>query len=266
MTSKDLGGGNVEVKSEPMILSSNHHQEDVPSGVGSVSVTEFITSEGDLGLPPLSHGMSSQFMFPSDPSPGDPGAVAPAPATHVTIQHEKESITSVVTGTGYSTRVVSLTVSNPGNQLDSGQQQSQGRLEEPQDLTPMQDVGQLSQGLSSSPETPGKKDRNSRKQCPYCTKDFHEMSLKRHIKDVHFRNQNTCVICPQCCKQYASQNSLYSHLNRVHGVKKDEIQLLAQSVGGHSSDDMLVRHGNSQQNDSNHDGIMDLAQHSDHSN
>jgi hypothetical protein len=51
-------------------------------------------------------------------------------------------------------------------------------------------------------------------------------------------------------------------------VKKDEIQLLTQSVGGHNSDgshDMLVRHGN-QQNDSNHDGIMDLAQHSDHSN
>ena len=41
------------------------------------------------------------------------------------------------------------------------------------------------------------------------------MSVKRHIKDVHFRNQNTYVICPQCCKQYASQNSLYSHLNRV---------------------------------------------------
>ena len=48
--------------------------------------------------------------------------------------------------------------------------------------------------------------------------DFHEMSLKRHIKDVHFRNQNTYVICPQCCKQYASQNSLYSHLNRVGGT------------------------------------------------
>ena len=47
------------------------------------------------------------------------------------------------------------------------------------------------------------------------------MSLKRHIKDVHFRNQNTYVICPQCCKQYASQNSLYSHLNRVHGVKRE---------------------------------------------
>ena len=48
----------------------------------------------------------------------------------------------------------------------------QGQLEdhEPQDLTPMQDVGQLSQALSNSPDTPGKKDRNSRKQCPYCTK------------------------------------------------------------------------------------------------
>ena len=102
----------------------------------------------------------------------------------------------------------------------------------------------------SSPDTPGKKERNSRKQCPYCHKDFHEMSLKRHIKDVHFKNQNTYVICPQCCKQYASQNSLYSHLNRVsgqgwsvraiftiiftssqvHGVKKDDIQL--QMAGG----------------------------------
>ena len=49
----------------------------------------------------------------------------------------------------------------------------------------------------------------------YISLDFHEMSLKRHIKDVHFKNQNTYVICPQCCKQYASQNSLYSHLNRV---------------------------------------------------
>jgi hypothetical protein len=34
----------------------------------------------------------------------------------------------------------------------------------------MQDVGHLSAGLSSSPDTPGKKDRNSRKQCPYCNK------------------------------------------------------------------------------------------------
>lgn len=60
------------------------------------------------------------------------------------------------------------------------------------------------------------------------------MSLKRHIKDVHFRNQNTYVICPQCCKQYASQNSLYSHLNRVHGVKKDMLQdMQLQVLYGH---------------------------------
>ena len=89
----------------------------------------------------------------------------------------------------------------------------EGRGEEPQDLTPMQDVSntQVTIALNnmpvfssmiqvsshSSPDTPGKKERNSRKQCPYCHKDFHEMSLKRHIKDVHFRNQNTYVICPQ---------------------------------------------------------------------
>ena len=45
------------------------HHEDVPGNVGSVSVTEFITSEGDLSLPSLPHGMSTQFMFPPDPSP-----------------------------------------------------------------------------------------------------------------------------------------------------------------------------------------------------
>ena len=92
---------------------------------------------------------------------------------------------------------------------------------------------------SNSPgtPTPPKKDRNSRKTCGYCHKDFHEMSLKRHIKDVHFRNQNTYVICPQCCKQYASQNSLYSHLNRVHGVKRDmmqDIQLQMVAGGGNN--------------------------------
>ena len=51
------------------------------------------------------------------------------------------------------------------------------RLEEPEpkDLTPMQDVsnhagvGHMG-GLTGSPETPGKKERNSRKQCPYCNK------------------------------------------------------------------------------------------------
>ena len=38
--------------------------------------------------------MSSQFMFTSDPS-GDQGSEAPAPATHVTIQQEKDANTSV---------------------------------------------------------------------------------------------------------------------------------------------------------------------------
>ena len=95
------------------------------------------------------------------------------------------------------------------------------------------------------------------------------MSLKRHIKDVHFRSQNTYVICPQCCKQYASQNSLYSHLNRVHNVKKDvmaDIQIpMANNQGGgqggHSSN------ANPQHNDNNHhDGIVNLTHHSDSSN
>jgi len=246
LVTKDHGQlNNVEVKSEPLSMMSGngqgggHHDQD-PGG--TVSVAEFITTEGDLSLPPLPHGMSNQFMFPPDPSPGDPGAIAPPPAALVTIQPEKESVTSV--GTSYSTtRVVSVAV--PGTTSLDGHQQDplhdhvshhggpgtpQGHRthdQEPQDLTPMQDVSNTQLSTTTSPDTPGRKEkeRNSRKQCPYCHKDFHEMSLKRHIKDVHFRNQNTYVICPQCCKQYASQNSLYSHLNRVHGVKKDEIHL-----------------------------------------
>ena len=133
---------------------------------------------------------------------------------------------------------------------------------------------------SPSPTPPKGKDRNTRKTCGYCHKDFHEMSLKRHIKDVHFRNQNTYVICPQCCKQYASQNSLYSHLNRVHGVKKDmlqdmQIQVMpgnpnSGSSGGSSqgsgpgNNSGTPTPGGSHEN--HHDGIMDLAQHSDSSN
>ena len=93
------------------------------------------------------------------------------------------------------------------------------------------------------------------------------MSLKRHIKDVHFRSQNTFVICPQCCKQYASQNSLYSHLNRVHNVKKDvmaDIQIPMSNNQGSAG-----AHGNQagQHNDNNHhDGIVNLTHHSDSSN
>ena len=122
--------------------------------------------------------------------------------------------------------------------------------------------------------------------------DFHEMSLKRHIKDVHFRNQNTYVICPQCCKQYASQNSLYSHLNRVHGVKKDmlqdmQLQMVQQNSSGGSSTAAGQPQAASADNNgsssssstqpqaasaasaggsNNHEGIMDLAHHSDSSN
>merc|ERR1719476_631787 len=226
LVTKDPLSNHVEVKSEPLPMMAAHH-EDVPGNVGSVSVTEFITSEGDLSLPSLPHGMSTQFMFPPDPSPaGDPGAIAPQPAALVTIQPEKEG--------GYS-RVVSVSMPehitshpSPSTPTSHHTYKEEGRGEEPQDLTPMQDVSNTQVSSHSSPDTPGKKERNSRKQCPYCHKDFHEMSLKRHIKDVHFRNQNTYVICPQCCKQYASQNSLYSHLNRVHGVKKDDIQLQLQ--------------------------------------
>ena len=131
------------------------------------------------------------------------------------------------------------------------------------------------------------------------------MSLKRHIKDVHFRNQNTYVICPQCCKQYASQNSLYSHLNRVHGVKKDMLQDMqlqmvqtttqqnnsgaGSAAGGQPQASSAPDNNGSSSSSSsaaaavavqpqaasaaaaaggsnNHEGIMDLAHHSDSSN
>jgi uncharacterized C2H2 Zn-finger protein len=101
------------------------------------------------------------------------------------------------------------------------------------------------------------------------------MSLKRHIKDVHFRSQNTFVICPQCCKQYASQNSLYSHLNRVHNVKKDAMGDLQLGIathstpGGSASNNGSVASGSGgQHNDhsNHHDGIVNLAHHSDSSN
>jgi uncharacterized C2H2 Zn-finger protein len=268
LISKDLNGSNgVEVKSEPLLMSTSHNQEDVPSSVASVSVTEFITTpEGDL-LPPLHQGLPAGFISTFDPSGGDPGAIAPAPATHVTIQPEKDTITSV-SGSGFSTtRVVSLSVANnAGNQIYATQTQGQLDDHEPKDLTPMHDVEDHvgtpgMSAMNTSTSSSGKKDRNARKNCPHCNKDFHEMSLKRHINDIHLRNQDTYVICPQCCKQYSSQNSLYSHLNRVHGVKKDELQLLANSVN--TDGGLLVRQGPSH-NDSNH--VMDLAQHSDQSN
>jgi len=269
LVTKDISGNNVEVKSEPLSMIGTQHHEEAPSSVASVSVTEFITSEGDLSLPPLPHGMSNQFMFPPDPSPGDPGAIAPQPAALVTIQPEKEVVTSVANYN--TTRVVSVSVDHNVTHPSPTTPTHCREEQEPQDLTPMQDVaGPLSNSQissHSSPDTPGKKERNSRKQCPYCHKDFHEMSLKRHIKDVHFRNQNTYVICPQCCKQYASQNSLYSHLNRVHGVKKDEIQLqMAAGVmdrGDSNHSDakydagMMVEGGRSEQA---HDGLLSIRQ------
>ena len=45
LINKDLSGSGVEVKSEPLLMNSSHTQEDVPSSVASVSVTEFITTE-----------------------------------------------------------------------------------------------------------------------------------------------------------------------------------------------------------------------------
>ena len=59
----------------------------------------------------LFSGMNSQFMFPSDQcSPGDPGAIAPAPAALVTIQPDKEQ-TQYTSG---NTRVVSVSVQDSG--------------------------------------------------------------------------------------------------------------------------------------------------------
>lgn len=266
LISKELtGSSGVEVKSEPLLMNSTHNQEEVPSSVASVSVTEFITTaDGEL-LPPIHPSLQTQFISTFDPSGGDGGAVAPAPATHVTIQPEKEAITSV-SGSYSTTRVVSLSVANnTGNQIYANQTQARLDEHEPKDLTPMQEVENHTGPVLTALTDSGKKDRNARKTCPHCNKDFHEMSLKRHINDIHLRNQNTYVICPQCCKQYASQNSLYSHLNRVHGVKKDDLQMMSQTVQNNvNTDGLLVRQQNTSHNDSNH--VMDLAQHSDHSN
>merc|ERR1712029_607760 len=126
----------------------------------------------------------------------------------------------------------------------------------------------MGNGGQGTPGSAGNSDKKTgaRKSCPYCNKDFHEMSLKRHIKDVHFRSQNTYVICPQCCKQYASQNSLYSHLNRVHNVKKDvmgDLQLGSMTPGGPpggsvSNNGSVASGSGGQHNDhsNHHDGIV----------
>lgn len=44
LINKELSGSGVEVKSEPLLMTS-HSQEEAPSSVASVSVTEFITTE-----------------------------------------------------------------------------------------------------------------------------------------------------------------------------------------------------------------------------
>merc|ERR1719458_1429717 len=106
LVTKDMVTNSVEVKSEPlsMIGTGATHHEEVPSSEANVSVTEFIT--GDI-LPPLPHGMSSQFMFPSEGcSPGDPGAIAPPPAALVTIQPDKDYAQPVAS----RTQVVSVSV------------------------------------------------------------------------------------------------------------------------------------------------------------
>ena len=114
--------------------------------------------------------MSSQFMFPGEQcSPGDPGAIAPPPAALVTIQPDKEAGPAG----GYSSgagqgggRVVSVSVQPDTGPSTPTHSNNAGDTEQAQDLC------QLNSGISShsSPDTPGKKERNSRKQCPYCHK------------------------------------------------------------------------------------------------
>ena len=271
--------------------------EDVPSS--GVNVTEFITShENDLTLQSLTtHGISPQFMFsPAETTGGDNAAAAAAnaatnngggggggggpaapTATLVTIDDK-----SPIVSTANSHHLHHLSHAHVGHHHP---------LDEPQDLTPAPPTSPPPAAAPPGPPpapphtpgasnpavgspTPPKKDRNSRKTCPHCNKDFHEMSLKRHIKDVHFRSENTYVICPQCCKQYASQNSLYSHLNRVHGVKKEllnssDMQLQASSAAS-TPTTSTASTAAAAGADNHHDGIMDLApqhhHHSDNSN
>ena len=84
----------------------------------------------------------------------------------MTIQPEKEvSVSNYNT----NTRVVSVSVQDgtPTTPTHCRPEET-----EPQDLTPIQPENvSLNQQIShSSPDTPGKKERNSRKQCPYCNK------------------------------------------------------------------------------------------------
>lgn len=75
------------------------------------------------------------------------------------------------------------------------------------------------------------------------------------------------------CKYFLFQNSLYSHLNRVHGYKKDmmsdlQIQVAggtpsgsgASNGGGADGTDSGLHHQHHQHD--SRDAIMDLAHHS----
>ena len=99
----------------------------------------------------------------------DPGAIAPPPAALVTIQPEKEVS---VSNYNPNTRVVSVSVQEGTSPPTPSHCRAETQDTEPQDLTPIQPENvSLSQQMShSSPDTPGKKERNSRKQCPYCNK------------------------------------------------------------------------------------------------
>ena len=87
----------------------------------------------------------------------------------MTIQPEKEvSVSNYNT----NTRVVSVSVQEGTAPTTPTHCRTEAQDTEPQDLTPIQPENvSLNQQIShSSPDTPGKKERNSRKQCPYCNK------------------------------------------------------------------------------------------------
>ena len=231
------------------------HHEDVPGNVGSVSVTEFITSEGDLSLPSLPHGMSPQFIFPPDPSPAGEIFFLPllnwigffplrrswsyCPATGspgndpaweggrlqqggVGLHAGAHHLSSIPIHTHQPPYVQGGRKGGGTSRLDTHAR----CVKYPSNHCPEQyarifycfkNLSMIQVSSHSSPDTPGKKERNSRKQCPYCHKDFHEMSLKRHTKDAHFRNQNTYFICPQwkgCQRKQSVTNNTGININR----------------------------------------------------
>ena len=115
-------------------------------------------------------GMSSQFMFPGEQcSPGDPGAIAPPPAALVTIQPDKDGAGGQYSGgAGQGGRGVRVSV-----QPDTGPStptHNNADTDQAQDLCGGGPLSSSGISSHSSPDTPGKKERNSRKQCPYCHK------------------------------------------------------------------------------------------------